>query len=321
QSAIQPYGIVMSGPGVMNPNRRAFVFDPIGYALYQNVTSPFGAGVPTPPGIYSFPSNSYLQSGQFQPFTNASQLGMSVFMPRLRPQAFSGSGQPMLSTQIEEVFRFLDDLDFELPDSSDELPKQVGLKDLVDGTNYMKRYAKGNFSWFATLVPTSVDSASYRLSVAIVRERNSITIDTAVSPQSISGEKPIPVRSFNTFGGSGEIILDSPVDVDPYNLRPGHWFMVMNGVAGSMQPDPVTGIVPQYEWYRVTSVSQVRDSTGVLRGSVSVSGADWAAVLPNLGDANPDNDYQPVTQFGAAGTHAVIVPKVVSVYSKIVPIN
>ena len=220
-----PYGDVFTGTSVTQP-LRAFCIDPVGYALRQN---PDPADVPIE--LYRFPTP------QLTPLSNP------AFLPRHRLR--NGiNDDPMTTAQIEELFTFQDDLEFDLPKSSKEQSQQTALKDVTGVA--VKRYAAGEFSWFATLVP-KYGSSSYTLSIALVRDRTQF------------GEFAVPLaRLPQTFGGTGEIVLQTQVP----DLRPGQWLMLMDGTqpGGNMEDGA------QYDWYRVIATDGI---------NVSISGPDW----------------------------------------------
>ena len=252
--------VVVDNNGIILNPRRAFCFDPIGYALGN-------ANNNTIPEVYSFPSyNSINDDGP-------------VFMPRL---SNSSTGLP---GELGENFYFEDDLEFELPQTANQDPQQIPLRyaDPTDTSVRLatKRYAKGQFSWFATLVPKSksapgVRYPSYELSIAVVRNRNTLQPSSA------------DVTQVQIFDGSGTIAINT--DNGPLDVKDGNWFMLMNGPNGQ-----VVGTTPnvphQFEWYQVVS------NNG---GTIEVNGPNWIV-----------NGTTPIYN-----TIAVVVPEVVAVYSK-----
>ena len=213
----------------------AFCLDPYGYFLYPG---PVGLQL-VDPTLYTFPSD--------EPLAN------SVFLPRHTVKQTPGpSGLRLSAAQIEEIFTFQEDLQFELPERSTDVTQQqtLSLTDANGNPIAAKRYAKGAFSWFATFVPANYAANGYIVSVAVVRERRAF------------GEKTVNA-TINSFGGSGEVILAEAVP----ELKPGHWFMLM----ASPQPGGRMGTAAtpaQYEWYRVVATDGTR---------LTVSGEDWHA--------------------------------------------
>lgn len=219
------------------PNLRAFCIDPVGYALFGTTSQTI-----VEPQLYTFPNERNWQN--------------DVYLPRHSVKAASGLGR-MTVAQVEEVFTFQDDLEFTLPKSSREQSLQQALYTVEsDGTKIAKkRYAAGEFSWFATLVP-KLGSSSYTLSVAVVRDRTQF------------GELRVNA-AIQTYGGSGEIVLEQPAP----DLRAGHWIMVMDGPVGLPSSQQGGNMIDaQYEWYRIVNT----DGT-----NLSVNGADWT--VPNVG--------------------------------------
>ena len=254
-------------------DRKAICLDPLGYALYhkqQQFSDQAANREPTDNQIVKFP---FAANSQF-------------FIPRLRLSADPYAlpfPRPVPDVVAGEICRFVDDLEFELPNSSSEQPRQIREQDQIIAA---KRYAKGSFSWFATLVPPDPFAKSYILSVAIARNRNAFS-EVPTSNGRVP-EAVIPVANFATFDGTGELQLAEP---PPEFLEPGHWLMVMNPGAGYLVTN---GQVNQYEWYRVVSMADE---------NITVSGADWNS-LPSVHPAA-----------------VVIPPNVVAVYSKTVPLQ
>lgn len=276
-----PVGVFSSTTGPLSTPRRAFCLDPVGYSLWEkenNVT--LDANTPEP--LYSFPSLPSLD-----PLATR-------FLPRLRTRAFQNnsiaSNFPADSSNTDESFYFQDDIEFELPQTAAQNPLQTPLRQ--PGGAATERYSTGEFSWFATLVPEAAalptSSPSYRLSIAIVRARNSFK------------SAWLPVSDVSFFDGSGLIELDVSGATSETNeifagLRPGQWLMMMNGASGNVR-NLLTSVPHQYEWYQVTS----NDGN-----QISVNGPSWASTDQSLG----------------YGTIAVVVPGVESVYSKTIELK
>ncbi len=220
---------VDAAPTLRRNPATAFCLDPYGYFLYPGTVGP----ALVDPALYTFP--------------NAENIGTSVYLPRHTVRTSLGR---MSATQIEEIFTFQEDLEFELPERSTEVTQQVTLAlNKADGTAVeAKRYAKGSFSWFATFVPATYAADGYIVSVAIVRERR------------VFGETTVDA-TINSFGGTSEVVLNMPVP----DLKAGHWLMLMGAAQSSGSMGNATN-PSQYEWYRVVAT----DGT-----NLTVSGADW----------------------------------------------
>ena len=251
-------------------------------------------------------------------FPYGSQLN-DVSLVRLRLVGSITGGLAMNASAVNSSFLFADDLKFELPKSSDEYPDQTALSGVCAGLSQpqaLKRNSDGEFSWFASLVPESTDSNVYQLSVAIVRQRNATIIDSAgrvtLEIHNNSSATPL-VTAFTSYGGSGEMVLSTSVDI-----KPGEWLMVMNGKAGSVEPAFSTAgelHKPQYEWYRVVSSSissQDSDGNGMVDTLLSVSGSTWNTPVGTSFPAGASIANFPV---------AAIVPRVVAVYSKTITLH
>ncbi len=319
------FGDVFASPGQWNSARRAFVLDPVGYALVNNnitLSDPIPNNAATPHddrNILSFPYGSQI---------GTSYASTDISLVRLRLNGSIAGGLAMTPSAVQHSFLFADDLNFDLPGSSAEFPEQTALSGVCNGLPQplaLKRNSDGEFSWFATLVPASTDSNVYQLSVAIVRQRNAaisdaqrrVTLevhnDATINP---AGDRTVAtpfVTSFTSYGGSGEMVLSSSVEI-----KPGEWLMVMNGKAGSVDPSFSSSGVPfkpQYEWYRVISSSissQDLDGNGIVDTLLSVSGATWTTPVGLAFPAAASIANPPV---------AAIVPQVVAVYSKTITLN
>jgi hypothetical protein len=91
-------------------------------------------------------------------------LGNAAFPSSVQKVTLNGIANN--STDAEAVFRWSDDLAYELPEADDQPPIPL----YVGPTN--RRLSEGNFSWFATLLPaTNPPSGTYRLSVLTCYKR------------------------------------------------------------------------------------------------------------------------------------------------------
>ena len=250
-------------PPGQDSNLRAICIDPIGYSLHGGSNLDRSADE-----VYTFPSGSPTSID-------------AIFLPRIRIRNTPGSTFAMTDAHVEEIFRFADDLEFDLPDQSTEDPHQVELRDQGVAT---KRYSEGRFSWFATLVPQS--NTDYQLSIAIVRERNAW-----------QAENIRPVSQITSSFGGTTVFQFGGASTE---LRVGEWFMVSNAPAANV------GTLNQVEWYQV--VSNRRNDQGTPGDNsddtdeISARGADW--LVPDV---------------GSTPALAIIPARVVAVYSRSIP--
>ncbi len=264
---------------VLNPNLRAVCLDPIGYAMYdQSKGYTDFATTQSDVEIYAFPYTSTNNPAALEVVSHK-------YLPRLRVEravASGGSNRGTNSALALEQFRIQDDLEFVLPEKSSESPDPV----LAEwATRGVKRSFKGRFSWFATLVPEGA-GGTYLASFAVVRSRNAWEPELSAS-----------VISFQSFNGTGLLVLESPLEI-----KPGEWMMILNGRGGEMDvPGTGTTVKHEYKWYQISSKADFVPSMG---GHVySVNGPDW--------NSDP----------GIIPARAVVVPHTVAVYSRSIPVQ
>jgi Tfp pilus assembly protein PilV len=235
------------GPG------HAFVIDPLGAAnVSLNVLSlnvlPLTAVDPTP-GVQD--PNPDPEDNPYAAGPAPEKLSGSKFpLRRIRlPQA---SGKLKLPV-AETMFRLRDDLTNELPKQSDRPGVQRWRTD-ASGNLLQREYA-GNYSWLATVVPTSrtgvgdlqpaagmAGSAQYEVSVAVFYNRE-------LPPSAIS-ERSIPVEIYgNEMEVSGNPAL---IDLAFEGIRSGNWIALIGVKPG----DNSTGGQFLLKWYRLLSLDR-----------------------------------------------------------------
>jgi hypothetical protein len=187
----------------------------------------------------------------------------------------------MRRPQIDEIFYFQDDLEFQLSDNAAG-PTQIFLP---DQTNPLKRYPKEQFSWMAMLVPSATtDFNTYTLYTIVFQGRN------AFEP-----ERAAWVVMLSSGLGGGDFELKGSVE-----LSSGDWVMLCRApLATSFGPPGGGGLLGarkgegSFAWYRVVAADQKY---------VTLNGPDWAPNIP--------------PPYGA--DYLVVAPHVVGVYAKTV---
>ena len=205
----------------------------------------------------------------------------------------------MTLSQAQSIFVGLDDLEYELPVTSEDDAHQK-LDRVAGGTGaFVRRNARGRFSWFATLVPelsTTVED-DYVLSVIVVKER-----EFALDPQK-PNELMIPLNPQTDFGdaglGGGDVTMrvasDDPVVNARAYIRTGDWVLLAQQVASG------TGVRNYFRWYHVINTDDYKAGTD---RTVMLSGPDWN---PNVIGPAPGNL-----------NNLIWVKNVVAVYEKMI---
>jgi len=262
----EPFGAGNRGPGL------AFVIDPLGSV------------------------NASATNGDLFPFTslsNAWESNIRVLNPAPSPLNQPGTRWPvrrltmpqtpgvvMSGAVAETIFRLRDDLAVELPKEDDHPAIQ---RWSVDNTNrLLARQYQGNYSWLATIVPTSekgllglqpADSGSgaYRYDVSVVVFYKRDIVPSADSERLIDAE----------MLAGGELVLYAAtaafVDAAVEDIRPGSWIAVM-GV------HQTTGAFLM-KWYRLLSLDdetlsdrvETVDGNRPLRRAM-LAGPDWPSL-------------------------------------------
>jgi len=190
---------------------------------------------------------------------------------------------PLSTAVAETIFRLRDDLVVEQPEQDDRPSIQ---RWNVNGTALLSRQYQGNYSWLATVVPTSGEAlvnlqpeapnrdsqARYDVSVVVFRKRE--------ETPSATSERLIEAEMIN----DGELAIYSTTptanaDVDDAvdDIRPGNWIAVM-GV------NQTTGDFLM-RWYRLLAMDDETSSV-TLAGStpqgryLMLDGPDWPFTTP-----------------------------------------
>ncbi|MBA4104545.1 MAG: hypothetical protein C0485_02220 [Pirellula sp.] len=333
-----------TGPGY------AFVIDPMGAAL----------GIYGPQGNYN-PTTAIAANLDYFPY--ASLVGASTpdgapntLMPNgwqqnlpakaglignrwpLRRVSLQQSANWLLTPRVAEtIFRLHDDVTNELPKENDRpgiqrwtaVDSRGGTpnntpNDPSDDTLLARSYT-GNYSWLATVVPTSADSLAalqplnsrfgsdlYEVSVAVFNKREplppSAATERLIEAQMLQGNELV------IYGTNSDPNLAiENVDNAAEGIRAGNWI----AVAGV---HPTTGAF-LLKWYRILSIDnetqenqQILNATGSLTGNYPVrramlDGPDWP--LADLG-SGVRADITP---------RAILLPGVISVATQMLPME
>ena len=163
--------------------------------------------------------------------------GFSTGMSRLSLTDGTTGGR-MGQQQADATFIFNDDLEFTV-DATDKIVQTTD----PDGS----RFAKQEFSWFATLVREGT-SEQYTISAVIVAGRHQPSPETAVAA-SITG------------GGEVRLTGDATMGVAIESLRQGHWIMLAQG--------------SRARWYRILAMGEYE--APAFARDVTLAGPDWNA--------------------------------------------
>jgi len=178
----------------------------------------------------------------------------------------SGLPIPLGTLAADEIFMSQDDLAFIDPDDADLLPTQI-----FAGASTLpveKRASDGRFSWMATVVPqldvtnsTFSISDQYTLSIVVFHQRPGMAADLSDFELSVTVN----------FIGGGYAGGDATLTTPPANaarfsdIGAGQWMLVATNVSGN----------GYFQWYRLTSVSDIYGDPTSSSRDVTLIGADW----------------------------------------------
>ncbi len=274
-----------AGPG------HAFVLDPLGVTN----SVPAGSAVRFP---MASPDNPWGASDNLAGFD---------WPVRRMTLPVNAAGNAMTNAIAETIFRLRDDLAVEQPEEDDRPAIQRWEVDNSTAPPMLvARQYQGNYSWLATVVPTSsealdglqpsvaYDSSGYDVSVVVFRKRDEIP--SAESKRLIDaelllgGELAIYANTGNPT--NDKQIVDAAVD----GIRPGEWICVM-GVHQS------TGVFLM-KWYRLLSLDDETDTSDPSQAvrRAMLSGPDW-----------PINSVQ--------NLKVALLPDVISVVTRSMPLE
>ena len=298
---IQPNGA--TSPGLFNVvigntgqegQGHAFVIDP------QGAAEGFTAGTDE----VHFPYESHLLSNPNNPWFTSASLAGNIWPVRRMTLPTTAPLAAMTTETAETIFRLRDDLAVELPKEADRPGMQRWTTADPNNTPgnlnddlLLSRQYNGNYSWLATVVPTSEQALlglqpahenygqyTYEVSVVVFRKRDYVPSEES--------ERLIDAEILN----DGEVALYSPMgqDVDDAveDIRPGNWICLM-GVHKSSGNFLM-------KWYRLLSLDEetgdvlLRDNSGNFTRTeqgryAMITGLDWprgsyrdlrAAILP-----------------------------------------
>jgi len=221
------------------------------------------------------------------------------------------TGGLMRKTVAETIFRLRDDLAVEQPDESDRPSIQrwdladVDFAGTANGTpndpsddTLLRRQYKGDYSWFATIVPvtgaglqalqpaiSAYGEIRYDVSVVVFRKRDdtpSATSERLINAELLQGGELILFSPLSNTDPQAKQDVDAAVD----DIRPGNWISLM-GV------NQTTGDFVM-KWYRLLSLDDETDLINVpslgsnLQGRrAMLIGPDWPAVPNGAGGVLP----------------------------------
>lgn len=337
---------LVTGPGY------AFVIDPVGTAqgLY-NAQGQFDTATSISTNLDYFPYASLIDAStpEGAPNTlmpsawnqNAAKPGLIGQRWPLRRVSLQQSAGYLLTPRVgETIFRLHDDITNELPKEEDRpgIMRWVSVdrnpttgnqnntpKYAADDTLLARQYA-GNYSWLATVVPTSVESLAalqpinsrfgsdlYEVSVAVFNKREplppSAATERLIEAQMLQGNELI-------LYGKGVPAVQAAENLDNAvkDIRAGNWI----AIAGV---HPTTGRF-MMRWYRILSIDdetqenqQILDNTGNYTGSYPIrramlEGAEWPLAKLNAAGVRGD-----------INARAILLPGVISVATQMLPME
>jgi hypothetical protein len=219
---------------------------------------------------------------------------------------------PLRVAQAEDLFSSHDDLTIDLPAAQDQSSTQPWQVDASTPTNPLPlaRQARGDYSWFITVVPKTVEARNalassgggqaYDVSVVVFYKRVLNRVDPVSDTEArdarnllFQQERSVRAQVLSTGPSGGEVLLtaydgggggpnDSPTESPFTNLKVGEWMMLCGPHPNS------TDLAPRFamNWYRVLAIEgkdQKLDSNGVPtnaanqpeRRRVALRGPQW----------------------------------------------
>ena len=185
----------------------------------------------------------------------------------------------MTAFQADEIFRSQDDLSFNDPDDADLLPAQI-----FAGANAVeKRASDGRFSWMATVVPqldvtnsTFSISDQYTLSIVVFYQRPALAVGSDLLERMVN----ITLLGGGYGGGDATLSVAAANSSRLEDVGAGQWIIVGKAVTTA------GGTQNYFQWYRLSSVSDVYTSDTEIARDVTLVGADWdETALGEAGEA------------------------------------
>lgn len=325
----------VNGPGY------AFVIDPMSTALgVYNATAPITTNLDYFPYVHlidvSTPDGALntLMPPAWNP--TATRPGLISEKWPLRRISLQQSAGTLLTPRVAEtIFRLRDDVANELPKENDRpgIQRWTAVDNnatptpdyAADDTLLARQYA-GNYSWLATVVPTSTESLAalqpinarfgsdlYEVSVAVFNKREtappSAATERLIEAQMLQGNELV-IYGTNSDPDLAAENVNNAVE----GLRPGNWI----AVAGV---HPTNGSFLM-KWYRILSIDDetqedqpIYNNSGNLTGNYPVrramlDGPDWP--LAELGTSSVRADITP---------RAILLPGVISVSTQMLPME
>jgi len=192
---------------------------------------------------------------------------------------------PMPLALATRLFRWRDDLQFDMPGERTERPRQQFVR--ADGSvwtsvlpadllTYQTADPEGAYSWMATVMPDLSESGlgvahrKYVVSTVVFYNRDLTPqreLSCAVNPSGVVGVQP----------GGGDFTLSVPLATDEatrtklMELKQGDWILLRG-----MKPGPP--VVYAFKWYRVAALGEFVSTSPLYPGGsrlVTLAGPDW----------------------------------------------
>lgn len=308
----------------------AFVIDPLGTAQGLEATPAIAAGLDYFPYISligaSTPDGAVVADMPGGWKATGTQPGLLGDRWPIRRVSLTQSANLLLTTPVAEtIFRLHDDVTTELPNEDDrpgiqqwravDINPTTGNpnntpKEAWDDTLLARNYT-GSYSWFATVVPTTVEgiaalqplnprfgSELYEVSVAVCHKREPLP-PSATNERMISAEMNV---------GNELVIYDTnpdAVDAAADNLRAGNWVAVAGVHQGTGQF--------LMKWYKILSIDEETAENQPLDPSTATTGPYAVRRLMLDGPDWPNNSM--------TNLRAIIVPGIISVTTQLLPME
>ena len=188
----------------------------------------------------------------------------------------SGSLVPYLPAVADAIFRGSDDII--ATDPLNMKPAQPPGRPIPLMSNNKISY-KGDYTWFATVTPSTTNPSRFTVSVVVCYAR---TLNPTAGQVA---ELAIPVTSFgdqvtipnagNVALAGGSIVLDSTIPMTAgalggITVRENDWVALVRGASPDAAPQFPAGYI---QWYRVAAIGDSSDSTA--GAQLTLAGPDW----------------------------------------------
>jgi len=217
----------------------------------------------------------------------------------------------------EQVFRWHDDLLFDIPKEADRRPRRL-VRDMnnlaapypqtpaeqnaqpLDTANPLVDDYEGSYSWLVTVTPAVAETTMaarakqrYIISSVVFYKRDLAVDTTAATP----GERTVTANILGGGYGGGDVLLTVDTTLRGnatwLQLRENQWLMLCG-----QRMVPGVGLAGVFRWYRIVAAGEIDTTTDPRhpRRYVTLAGPDWNVTYPAVtfgccaGNGDTDGD-------------------------------